>query len=370
MIETTTPLAAPEPAGRPWYRGTLFGLALIILFMSSAVAVYLNKQPPEDLAASHNLPHGPSADHALPFDFSTLTVDRDEVRSGGPSLDGIPSITTAAARANPDPHADQSMWRGEQAPDIVPADQADFLSLDSRVVGVTINGQSRAYPISVLNWHECVNDVLGGVPIAVTYCPLCDSVTILDRRVGTGDEQLVVELGISGFLYNSNVLLYDRQEHNLWSQISLQAIAGPRAGATLQHLDNWTLTQWSSWFANHPDSDVLSFDTGFRRDYESNPYEGFGEHDRIMFPVGRDDDRLPRKQRIIGVRYGEEHLAFVINNGPRQIKHGFADGTRLILNLDDTGGVQIAKQPDGAQAIHTYWYAWAATHPKTQIIRE
>lgn len=362
MNESMSPSAGHASANRPWYRGTTFGLVLVAVFLSTAAAILLIKNRPDKRRDSD---HSHIAD---PFDFSTLTVDRDEVLSGGPGLDGIPSLTTAEARGKPDPFANEAMWRGDHPSALVSSDQADFLQPDSRVVGVTLNGQSRAYPIGVLNWHECVNDVLGGVPIAVTYCPLCDSVTILDRRVGEGSDQVIVELGISGYLYNSNVLLYDRQERNLWSQISLQAIAGPRAGSTLKHLDNWSLMRWDRWKQAHADSDVVSFDTGYERSYAQNPYQGFAESDRLMFPVAEDDDRLPLKQRIIGVRYGDQIFAFVVSTGPRQIRHTFADGKAIVLTIDDTGGVAIVNQPEGAQSIHTFWYAWAATYPGTEIV--
>ena len=363
MSEPTNPSGGPADVARPWYRGTAFGLVLVVVFMSTAAAIFLVQNRSEKPPAPEH-PHTASR-----FDFSTLTVDRSEVHNGGPGLDGIPSLTTAEARGNLDPFATESMWRGGQAPAIVPSDQADFLLPDSRVVGVTINGQSRAYPVGVLNWHECVNDILGGIPIAVTYCPLCDSVTVLDRRVGEGGDQIIVELGISGLLYNSNVLLYDRQEYNLWSQISLKAIAGPRVGETLRHLDGWSLTQWARWKQTQPDTGVLSFDTGYQRHYARNPYEGFAESDRLSFPVAHDDGRLSRKQRIIGVRYLDQTLAFVITPGPRHISHPLTDGKQIVLSIDDIGGVQVVEQPDGAQAIHTFWYAWAATHPDTEIVR-
>ncbi len=134
--------------------------------------------------------HAP-APLAWPFDLTGLTIDRQRIKAGGPTKGGIPSLT---------------------APISVPIVNAEFLSDQARVVGVTVHGQSRAYPLNVLNWHECINDMLGGVPIAIIYCPLCDSVSVVDRRL----DDRILEFGISGLLYNSNVLLYGRQDHALW----------------------------------------------------------------------------------------------------------------------------------------------------------
>ena len=148
------------------------------------------------------------------FNLDRLTIPRIRLISAGIGRDGIPSLVD---------------------PPVVTADAAEALAGDDRVVGVQINGQARAYPIAILNWHECINDTLGGIPIAVVFCPLCDSVTVFDRRPPGRDAPL--EFGIAGLLLNSNLVIYDRTDDALWSQVKMEALSGPHAGKGLRHLE-------------------------------------------------------------------------------------------------------------------------------------
>ena len=138
-----------------------------------------------------------------PFDFSDATVPVEEIHSGGPPKDGIPALSK---------------------PRLIAAGEATYLKPADRVIGVAIEGEARVYPIRILNYHEIVNDKIGGRPIAVTYCPLCDSAAVFDRETPRG----VREFGVSGLLYNSNVLMYDRDEkaESLWSQLRTEAVTG------------------------------------------------------------------------------------------------------------------------------------------------
>ena len=120
-----------------------------------------------------------------------------------------------------------------------------------RIIGVSLGGQDRAYPFRALMYHEAVNDEVGGVPIAVVYCPLCDSVTVVDRRLAAR----IYTFGVSGLLYNSNVLLFDRTDDALWSQVGLTAISGPNAGRSLSHLP-WEITTAGDWRTRHADSNA------------------------------------------------------------------------------------------------------------------
>jgi len=215
------------------------------------------------------------------FNFDNLQVSRSEILHGGPPKNGIFALTN---------------------PKSVPVSEADFLEDDQRVVGVIINNQARAYPIGILNWHEAINDVLGETPILIVYCPLCDSVTVTDRRINNKTH----EFGISGLLQNSNVLLFDRTDDSLWSQLGFNAISGPNAGKSLTHLDNWEITSFEMWKKQHPDSTIVSFETGFesRNNYSVSPYGNYAETDDLMFPVDTSDNRLKLKDRIIAVKYG------------------------------------------------------------------
>ncbi len=290
----------------------------------------------------------PTASESLlaSFDTSSLTIPKDQIFSGGPGKDGIPSITD---------------------PVVIRPDEAEHLRAGDRVVGVTINGESRAYPIDILTFHECVNDKLGGVPIAVIYCPLCDSVSVVGRRL----DGKTYEFGISGLLYNSNVLLYDRQDQALWSQVKLGAVSGPNAGRTLRHLGGWSLTSLGAWLAEHPDSTVISRETGHTRPYGHNVYADYFRTDRLMFPAEPRDERMPNKEPVVGVRLGEHAKAYPVEAVARAeggVVTDTIDGKTITLRADRFNeSVEVIEAPDDAAVVHTFWFAWHAMHPQTAV---
>src|SRR5215813_10129652 len=192
------------------------------------------------------------------FDLKGALVLSDRILPGGPGRDGIPAI---------------------DAPKFIPANAAK-LAPDDRVLGLARNGVVKAYPVRVLNWHEIVNDRFGDEPIAVTYCPLCGTGIAYLARAG----RRVTTFGVSGLLYNNDLLLYDRATQSLWSQIGAQAITGPLKGEKLTPVA-LIHTMWSDWKKRYPDMLVLSEDTGFHRDYSRDPYAGYGTSPRIMFPI-------------------------------------------------------------------------------------
>jgi hypothetical protein len=276
-----------------------------------------------------------------PFNTSDLQVEPGQLRSGGPPKDGIPSLTN---------------------PKTVAVGEADLLDAGDRVVGVEIAGQARAYPLRLLNYHEIVNDRLGDTPIAVIYCPLCDSASVVDRRI----QGETLEFGVSGLLMNSNVVFYDRTDQALWSQVGLKALSGPHAGQSLKHLP-WQLTTFSAWQETHPDSRVVSLDTGYDRNYRRNPYAGYFNNDRLMFPVEPRDDRLPRKARVIGITFDGVTRAYPLNALAEagRIEDEIA-GQRVVLTHKPEGA-HVTVQPDEAKVIHTFWFAFWAFHPDTQL---
>lgn len=279
------------------------------------------------------------------FDTRNLQVAPDTLLRGGPEKDGIPALRNPAVARSSD---------------------AGFLDLDDRVVGVQIGGVSRAYPIRLLNWHEVVNDDLGGVPIAVVYCPLCDSASVIDRRM----DGTVLEFGVSGLLHNSNVVLYDRTYQALWSQIGFRALSGPHAGRPLKHLP-FTLTTFQDWRKTNPDSTVVTFDTGHPRNYSGNPYAAYFQRDEIMFPLTRRlDKRLPAKARVLGVQAGAHTRAYPIEKilaAQRGRVEDTLGGARLVFKAMENGGVSVLEAPEDARIVHTFWFAWAAFHPDTEL---
>ncbi len=209
--------------------------------------------------------------------FPDPLISPEEVRSGGPPPDGIPPI---------------------DEPKFQTADSVDWLSNVEPVLSVEVNGEVRAYPIQVMTWHEIVNDTIGGVPVTISYCPLCNSALAYDRRVG----DRIFDFGTSGNLFNSSLVMYDRQTESLWTHFDGRAVIGVLAGEQLTTLPVAT-TSWQSFRDAHPGSLVLSKDTGFRRDYGRNPYPGYDDVNTNPFLFnGAVDGRLAAKARVLVVR--------------------------------------------------------------------
>jgi hypothetical protein len=224
--------------------------------------------PPEDVpSALQDMHHE---------DFPEPLVDPSEIISGGPPPDGIPPI---------------------DEPTFLKAGDVDFLDDAEAVLAFTIGGETRGYPVQIMTWHEIVNDTVGGVPVAVTYCPLCNSGLAFEREV----DGRVLSFGTSGRLWANNLVMYDRQTESLWPQMSFTASVGVLTGTELTpHLA--TLLSWGDFRQAHPDAWVLSRDTGHDRDYGRNPYVAYDQPDRQpLFPQATDDARLPAQTRVIGI---------------------------------------------------------------------
>jgi hypothetical protein len=314
---------------------------------------------------------GPPAERppSVPLAYS-LEAFRDEIRAGGPGKDGIPSI---------------------DRPRFQPADQAGLAPGD-RVVGVYHNGVARAYPQRILVWHEIVNDELGGEAVSITYCPLTG--TALGFKRGS------TELGVSGRLVNSNLIMYDRATDSEWPQILGVAIDGPLEGHGLEEF-RVVWTTWERWQARYPDSEVLSEQTGFVRNYQRDPYgsynplSGYYRPDSgRLFPVMHRDDRFAPKTEILGLRtphgaaaitpealetdgvvelaLGDSHYSVVhdpelatgwVFHNPDRLA---IDQQSLSFGPDGVSGTGI----DSLEAVNAFeamWFAWAAFYPDTVL---
>ena len=211
-------------------------------------------------------------------------VDLDEIRSGGPPPDGIPSIDD---------------------PSFLSVGEVDFLEENEPVLALTVNGERGAYPVQIMTWHEIVNDTVGGVPVAVTYCPLCNSALVYDRRL----DDRVLEFGTSGLLCNSSLVMYDRQTETLWSHFTGAGIVGELTGEELETYAVATVA-WRTWRDANSDGLVLSRDTGFDRSYGQNPYPGYDDvNNRPFLFEGEVDGRYTAMTRVVGVERGGEALA-------------------------------------------------------------
>lgn len=210
-------------------------------------------------------------------------VDLAEIRSGGPPPDGIPPI-------------DDPVF-------LHPAD-VDFIADAEPVLAFELDGDARAYPVQIMTWHEIVNDTVGGVPVAVTYCPLCNSAVAYDRRI----EGEVFDFGTSGMLWNSALVMYDRQTETLWSHFTGEGIVGELTGVQLVDFPLATVS-WRDWREAHPDGLVLSTETGFSREYGRNPYPGYDDVDGVPYLFeGEVDGTFTAMTRIVGVEIADASL--------------------------------------------------------------
>ncbi len=272
-------------------------------------------------------------------------VDPNKITSGGPPMDGIPSI---------------------DEPGYVTVDEADRWIQDNELVLALIyNDTKRVYPLQVMVWHEIVNDHINGEPILITYCPLCGSGIAYERTIN-GEE---VEFGTSGKLYNSNLVMYDRKTNSYWTQIGGQAIVGELTGMELKAISIETVV-WRDWKVIHPDSEVLSKDTGFDRPYGTDPYGNYYENSFVLFPVENSDDTIHPKTVIFGIEVNGTYQAYreedLINSGT--IKDT-VNGIEILVERDEAGIVRITDLATGDEIVkeRDFWFAWYAFHPETTI---
>ena len=219
-------------------------------------------------------------------DFSRHTVPYESILSGGVGRDGIPPIDN---------------------PKFESIEEAEPVMNDLEpVVTFKIKGEAKAYPLAILTWHEIVNDTVGGVPVTVTFCPLCNSALAFERTL----QGRVFDFGVSGNLRNSDLIMWDRQTQTWWQQLTGKAIIGELAGHQLEFVPA-SIISWADFKAANPESLVLSRDTGFGRPYGNNPYAGYDRVDRPPFLFdGEEDNRLLPMQRVAAFNIGEVSAAF------------------------------------------------------------
>ena len=219
-------------------------------------------------------------------DFSRHSVPYSEIISGGPPPDGIPPID--------DPKF------------VSPEDADRWLTGQEPVIALEIDGDVRAYPLQIMIWHEIVNDVVGDVPVTVTFCPLCNSAIVFDRRL----DGVTYDFGTSGNLRSSDLVMWDRQTESWWQQLTGEAIVGELTGKVLTFLPA-PIVSWKDFKAVNTDGKVLSRSTGFSRSYGRNPYIGYDKVDNPPFLLlDEPDGRLPPKERVVAVTIGDVDVAF------------------------------------------------------------
>lgn len=309
----------------------------------------------------------------------------DEIRWGGVHQDGIPPL---------------------RHPKMIGADDADYLDDDNVVFGLVVDGDARAYPKRILAWHEMFVDTIGGVPVAGVYCTLCGTMILYETEV----DGTVHALGTSGFLYRSNKLMYDRATQSLWNTIWGRPVVGPLAGRGIQLTRRAVVTTtWGAWRSRHPDTLVLSLDTGYERDYsEGAAYHDYFATDRLMFPVPKTDPRLKNKDEVFALlpagtddpplaiadAYLVEHPVYQDRLGDAGIvvltdtsgaHRAYAtegttftewDGQTRVTDTDGTAWTvdeSALMTSDGRRlprfpAHRAFWFGWFSAYPQTRLV--
>lgn len=243
---------------------------------------------------------------------------------------------------------------------------SSYLADDDLVLALSWNGENRAWPVRIMDQHEIVNDVIGGTPIAITWCPLCGSAIGVLRTI----DGEVTEFGVSGLLYNSDLVFYDRRTKTLWDQIGARGIVGPLTGRRLEMVPV-TMARWGQWRRAHPDTEVLSPDTGYFRDYTADPYASYRESNRLMFPVARKSSKIRPKSVVFGFDLNGEKIAFTESalDETGTIEHEFNGRTLTVTRAAD-GSVRLSDS--GSDTVYTpvrlYWFAWYTFHPDTELV--
>lgn len=279
------------------------------------------------------------------FDLSQHSVPLEKIVSGGPGKDGIPAIIE---------------------PKFIQASNVSFLQDDDRILGLYEGSQTKAYPIKILNWHEIVNDKVGDKPVVISYCPLCGTGMAFQAVIHGED----ASFGVSGLLYQSDLLMYDHQTDSLWSQVSMEAVAGPLTGARLTPLP-LVHTTWRDWKTTHPSTLVLSMETGSSRDYSRDPYGNYDQIRDLMFDVDHFDPSYHPKEWIVGIEIQGSFKAYAFSELER------TDGTvtdrlngqtlRIHFNREARSASVSDEQGKVLPSVMAYWFAWYTFHPKTQV---
>ena len=289
-------------------------------------------------------------------DFDTAIIDLDSIVSGGPPKDGIPSI---------------------DRPSFEPVDDADWIAPRSPVISVAVDGEARAYPFAILNRHEIVNDRIGELPIAVTFCPLCNAAIVFKRAV----EGREVTFGTTGRLRNSDLVMYDRWTESWWQQFTGQAIVGELAGTELERIPA-RIESFAKFKERHPSGKVLERPFSRHGVYGQNPYEGYDSQPRPFLYRGEMPDNVAPLSRVVTV--GDRAWALALLREKKRIETG--DGlvitwergqasaldTREIADAKEVGNVVVQRKTDDGLVDVVYGvdfaFAFKAFNPDKTII--
>ena len=280
-------------------------------------------------------------------DGTKYLIHLDKFMSGGPEKDGIPSI---------------------DKPKFISANLASWLPDEDLGLGIVHMGEARFYPFRILVYHEIVNDFMQNDPILVSYCPLCFTGIGFERKI----DGEAVEFGVSGKLYNSELVMYDRKTDSYWPQTLGKAVAGPSTGKVIKKIPTDTI-KWGDWKKAHPDTKVLSKETGFLRNYDgSNPYGRKGDFTDInlQFPLENEDLRMNDYEIIYGIEMNGKFKAYKKADLGRLLTiEDSLGGNKIKIAFDkDLKSAKAYTKSDEQVVVETlFWFAWAAFHPETEV---
>ncbi len=320
---------------------------------------------------------------------SEWLVPQDEVFDGGPGRDGIPALSN---------------------PNFLGNSSINFMKDNNLIIGVKFDGEIRGYPHPILDWHEIINDQINNNYFSVTYCPLTGSAINYNRDLNGN----ITTFGVSGLLYNTNLIPYDRATNSNWSQMKLLCVNGKLIGETPE-IFNSIETNWSTWQKIFPDAKVVSSNTGYDRKYSNYPYGNYKSDNNLLFPVSGSNNKLPKKERVHGIILESRTLAFrfnYFNSGISSITKNI-EGKRIIIvgsapnnfivsyytnlsngnnisftavqgklpiiltdsegNLWDifgqaTEGPRLGQRLKQTKSFIAYWFGWAAFYPNIEVI--
>lgn len=279
------------------------------------------------------------------FDLTHHSVPLDQLVDGGPGKDGIPAILT---------------------PTFISAQEATFLHNEDRVLGLAAGQEAKAYPVKILNWHEIVNDGIGGKAVVVTYCPLCGTGMAFEAEAQGRRHTF----GVSGLLYQSDLLMYDHQTESLWSQVGMHAVAGPLTGKKLSPIV-LEHTIWGEWRTAHPSTVVLSMRAASFRNYGRDPYAGYGESSELFFDTTHVDSRYHPKEWVVGIEIDGTAKAYPFVE-LKQVSSPIVDqvnGQRVTVrfNTASRSASILDEQGKSIPSVTAFWFAWYAFHPDTLV---
>jgi len=289
----------------------------------------------------------------LVVDNSDWLIPSSQVLDGGPGKDGIPSVDD---------------------PFFGTVESSSFLDPSNLVVGIVNNGSAKAYAHRILDWHEIVNDELEGINYALTYCPLTGTAVAWNREINNS----ITTFGVSGKLYNTNLMPYDRATDSYWSQMRLDCVNGDLIDTKIETFPVIETT-WETWQEMYPDSEIMTRETGFDRNYNAYPYGDYRtNNNNIIFPVNNLDARLPAKDRVLAVltdsknkvypyqNAGLENVTYLEGSGP--IVAEDSNGNKISISGEVVEGPLAGTQLEAVESILGYYFSLAAFYPGVEIM--